>query len=116
MVALQRELQVGRYRAVLNLLSGNPDAIAPRGIWFVPPWLLITILLLAGAVGYRGASNLLDNLVPDPYANLFSAALHMRVALWYVIALTCLLWYHRSLNELKREALAVTRLVGEPKE
>lgn len=114
-LALQRELRAGRHRAVLDLLSGSGDAVAPRGVWFVPMWLLLAVLLLAAGIGYQGTSYLLDHLTPGPYANLFSIALYIRVALWYVIALTCLGWYQRSLNELKREALAVNRLVSEPR-
>jgi hypothetical protein len=111
-VRLQGELRAGRVKPVLDLLSGEPEGLAPSDVWFVPFWLLVGVLLMAVAIGYHGINNMLDHLLPGPYANLFTAALHVRVALWYVVALTCMAWYQRSLNELKREAIAASRLLG----
>ena len=112
-VSLQRELRAGRHRFVRELLTKSPYGIAPRGVWFVPLWLLITVLVAAVFIGYQGTNHMLDNLSPGPYANLFTTALHVRVVLWYVVALLCLVWYQRSLQELKREAVAAARLLGD---
>lgn len=112
-VSLQRELRAGRHRFVGELLTNSPYGIAPRGAWFVPPWLLIAVLVAAVFIGYQGTNHMLDNLSPGPYANLFTTALHVRVVLWYVVALLCLAWYQRSLQELKREAVAAGRLLGD---
>lgn len=112
-VQLQRELRAGRTKPMLDFLAGRPEGISPRGVWFVPSWLLIAVLLVAVFVGYTGIHKMLDHLTPGPYANLFTTALHVRVVLWYVVALVCLAWYQRSLQELKREAVAAGRLLGD---
>ena len=114
-LGFQRELRAGRHHAMLDFLSGSPTGVAPRGVWFVPMWLLAVILMVAVPIGYQGTSNMLDNLKLGPYADLFSAALYVRVALWFVIAVVCMAWYQRRLDDLKREALLVSRLVSEPR-
>jgi hypothetical protein len=110
-VVLQRQLRAGRHRAVLNLLSNRPEAVSPKGLWIVPQWLLVATLFTGVFIGYQGVNHMLDNLRPGPYAGLFSLALYIRVALWYVIAVSCVIWYQRCLAELKREALMSTRLL-----
>jgi hypothetical protein len=112
-VALQAELRAGRFRGVRELLTCSAQGLAPRGVWLVPVWFLLILLIVAGLIGYMGTNNLLDNLKPGPYSNTFTAALYVRVFLWYVIAVLCLVWYDRSLQELKREAIAASRLIGE---
>jgi hypothetical protein len=58
-------------------------------------------------------NNLLDNLRVGPYSHVFSTALYMRVFLWFGIALACLSWYRRALQELKREAIAASKLISD---
>jgi hypothetical protein len=110
--ALQAELRAGRFCAVLDLLSGSREAVVPRGVWLVPNWFLSVVLVVAALIGYVGTNNLLDNLKEGAYSNTFTAALYIRVFLWYVLAVVCLVWYQRSIQELKREAIAASRLVG----
>lgn len=110
-VALQAQLRAGRFRAVLDLLTGSREGVPPRGVWLIPSWFLMIILMTAAVIGYLGTNNLLDNLKTGTYSNTFTAALYMRVFLWYVIAVLCFAWYHRSIQELKREAIAASRLI-----
>lgn len=109
-VRLQGELRAGRIRPTRDLLTGSPESLAPRGVWFVPLWLLVAVLLLAVVIGDRGVNNLLDHLTRGPYSDLFTAALYVRVFLWYLLAVGAMLWYQRALSELKRETLIATRL------
>jgi len=109
-VALQTQLRAGRFRAVLELLTGSRESVAPAGAWLIPNWLLVLMLLAAAVIGYTGTNNLLDNLKPGAYADTFGAVLYLRVFLWCAIAIACLVWYHRSFQELKREAVAASRL------
>jgi hypothetical protein len=111
-VALQRELLAGRHAATFALLARKPEGVTPRGVWLVPLWGLLAILLFGVAIGYHGVNNMLDHLVPGPYASLFSIALYVRAAVWYIVALMAMAWYQRCLDELKREALAGIRLFG----
>jgi hypothetical protein len=107
---LQHELHVGRHRPVFDLLVSRPEAVPPRGLLFVPRWFLIALLFMAVPIGVLGAQNMLDAVTPGPYVNLFTAALLVRVVLWYVVALIGLVWYHTTLDELKREARALSAL------
>jgi hypothetical protein len=109
-VVLQEQLRAGRFRGVFQLLTGRPESLAPRGVWLVPGWLLGIVLIAGALIGYTGTNNLLDNLERGPNANLFTAALYVRVFLWYGVALACLAWYYQSRQELKREAIASVRL------
>jgi hypothetical protein len=111
-VQLQRHLRAGRHQAVLDLLSRQPHAVAPRGVWILPGWFLVLVLSVAVIVGYQGVHHLLDNLRPGPFAQLFSLALYVRVGLWFLIALIALAWHHAMLNELKREAAIGSKLLG----
>lgn len=111
-VALQAQLRAGRVGAVLELLTDSPKGLPPRGVWLIPMWFFLLMLLVAGVIGYTGSNNLLDNLKSSPYSNMFTAALYVRVFLWYVVAIACVLWYQRSLQELKREAIAASRLIS----
>lgn len=112
-VSLQVQLRAGRFGAVLDVLTDCREGVAPRGVWLVPTWFLVAILLVGAFLGYAGTNHLLDNLKPSPYSNTFTAALYIRVSLWFVVAMLCFAWYQRSIQELRREAIAASRLVGE---
>jgi hypothetical protein len=72
----------------------------------------LAIVLIANAVvGYIGTNYLLDNLKEGPYADLFTTALCLRVALWPVISMASLVWYYSVLTELKRATLTAHRLI-----
>jgi hypothetical protein len=61
------------------------------------------IVLVAIPMGAR----MFDNLRPDPYMNLFTQLVLLRTLLYFGFAVACEAWYSHSLNELKRECLAV---------
>jgi len=111
-LALQRELSLGRHQAVLEVLTNAPGAVLPRGVWLVRPWVLWIVFGAAVVIGFQGVNQMLDGLAPGPNANLFAEALHMRVWVWYLAAVLAQVWYQRSLNEIMREAVAVVRLTG----
>jgi hypothetical protein len=113
-VVIQQQLRLGRFHSVLDLLAGKANGVPPRGIWLVPHWFLVAVLLIAVTIGYFGTNNLLDNLREGPHSNLFTAALYVRVSLWYVAAVAGFLWYQKAIDELRREAVAAKRLVEEP--
>ena len=94
------------------MLTKATDRIVPRGILYVPPQLLGAILLVLGIVKLVGANHMLDALSPGPYANLFTVASYVSTAIWFAIAIWSVVRYLDSLNELKREALALSRLAS----
>jgi hypothetical protein len=111
-VRLQRELVVGRSESVLKVLTKTTDRLAPRGMVYIPPQLLGAILLVLGVIKLVGTNNMLDALTPGPYANLFTEASYVSTAIWFAIDIWSLVWYTNSLNELKREALALSQLAS----
>ena len=65
---------------------------------------------MLGIVKVVGTNHMLDALTPGPYAQLFSLAVYVSTALWLSIGIISLAWYSARLNDLKREALALTAL------
>lgn len=112
-VGLQRELHEGRVSNTLALLSGDRGSFHPQGVWYIRPLVLGLLILPAAWIGYQGTHHLLDALVPGPYANLFTAALHIRVGLWFALALLGFGWYLRATNDLKQQALLMKRLADQ---
>ena len=109
-VSLQRELQLKRHAATLALLSGEKRSVTPRGTIYPRLWFLTTLLIAIGLTIVPGASNLFDNLQPSPYQNLFTLSYYSRWGLQIALSLGCIIWFARSLNELKRECLIVERV------
>jgi FtsH-binding integral membrane protein len=111
-VQLQRDLASGRHELVLGVLDKRPGTIVPRGTLLLAPHFLTALLVLLGLIKLVGTNYMLDALTPGPYAQLFTAAGYISTALWLAIALTALVWYSNGLNELKREAVAASRLAA----
>lgn len=107
---MQRELQAGRHRMGLELLSGGRLSIAPRGIFFPRFWVLLVFFVVIVSLSIYLHTNLMDHLKPAPYMNLFSNLILTRLLLYYALAGECLFWYSHALNELKRECLAAERV------
>jgi hypothetical protein len=106
-VVTQRELARGRHAEVLALLSGHPNAVAPRGIGFPSVRILAACIVLQFVVNYFGVNNLFSALAPGDYKNLFIALVLVRVTVWLALPIVCLWWFASALNELKREAMVV---------
>jgi DNA-binding winged helix-turn-helix (wHTH) protein len=109
-VAMQRELQMGRHGAALELLSGHRHGIAPWGAIFPRFWVLALVLAVIVGISVFLHHNLMSNLKPGPYMNLFSNLILVRLILYYVLAGECLAWYYQALNNLKRECLLAERV------
>jgi hypothetical protein len=56
--------------------------------------------------------DLFDHLKPNPFKNLFMQLALGRTLLFFAIGLFCLLWYSRTLNDIKRECLASSAAHG----
>jgi hypothetical protein len=110
-VALQRELVAGRHARVLALLSGDRDAVPPRGMLFVRPGTFAGLLGIGAAWAVLSSHYLLDHVLPGPYAGLYSMLLEVQLGILFTLGVGSLVWYARCLTELKRECLAV-RAIG----
>jgi len=106
-VMLQRELQAGRHRLTLALISGERWAVSPAGTFYLSARTLWIFFVVAVLASIPMLAHLLDNLVPGPFMNLFVHLLQIRWALSVALGLECLGWYSRALNEVKRESVAV---------
>lgn len=106
-VSMQREMAEGKHPAVLNLLSGQPRAVPPRGTVYPRSNLLwiafFGIVIFAFGLTWR----LLDTLQLSVYMHLYSYLIVLRLTLYFGLWFECLLWYNRMLNEIKRECLAM---------
>ncbi len=108
-IAMQRELQEGRYRNALGFLSGDRASVAPRGVLPVRIWVLASLLAILIAVSLFLHHNLMSHLLNEPGMNLFANLILLRLLLYYAAGIESLIWLYRSLNELKRECLAATQ-------
>ena len=106
-VSMQREMRAGRHRFVLALVTGKRWSVAPRGAIYLKVWALGLILAGAAIVSLALTAHLLENLKPGIYMNLFIQLVEWRFLLYFALGLECLLWYYRSVNEIKRECLGV---------
>lgn len=113
-VSLQRELQRGQYATTLALLSGEKRSVTPRGTIYPRLWFLLVLLMAIGLSIVPGAANLFDNLQPSPYQNLFTLSYYLRWGLQIGLSLGCVIWFYRTLNELKRECLLIERVQERP--
>ncbi len=107
---MQREMLEGRHQPALELLSGDKRSIRPRGVIFPKPGMLTFLLIAVIAISLFLHHNLMSNLKPGLYMNLFSNLILARLILYYLLGAECLYWYYQSLNELKRECLIAGRL------
>jgi len=108
-LAAQREMQAGRHRMILGLLAGDRLSVAPRGSVYFRLWFLIGLLVVMVCIALFLHFNLVNNLRQGPYMNLFTNLLQTRLMLFFALALECVVWYARALNEIKRECLAAER-------
>jgi hypothetical protein len=109
-VIMQRELNAGRHKLTLELLTGDKAGVTPRGAIYPKSWMLGMILMVMAAISVYLTANLLDHISPGPHKNLFTNLVYLRLVLYYGLGVKCLVWYYGTLNELKRESRAVTHI------
>ena len=107
-LALQRELAAKRYGSVLALLTGERKATAPGAVYLRVGWLALALFVVA-LLSLVMTQDLFDHLKPSPHKNLFMHLALGRTLLLFGIALLCLLWYSKALNEIKGECLRAVK-------
>jgi hypothetical protein len=109
--ATRREVRAGG-RQALALLAGRGLAAAPPGAVYVRGlWLGLT-LVAAAVAAVLGTAHLVENLVPSEHTGFFTQLVQWRLAIYFALGLACLVWYSRSLEEIKRECLGTAAAVG----
>lgn len=108
-VAVQNALRLGRYRPMFALLSKDRAGIPPRGAVFPKVWLLSAVLVALGLFIVIATNTLFDRLAPSPHRSLFMLLIQIKNFILFTLGVECLIWYSRSLDELKRECLAVLK-------
>jgi hypothetical protein len=58
-------------------------------------------------------SHIIDNLLPNPHLNLFIQLVQLRLVLYFVLGLECLLWYQHALDNIRGSCFPPTRAPGE---
>jgi hypothetical protein len=109
-LVMQREMRAGRHHPVLSLLNRDRQSVRPRGVIFPKVGILVLMLVVVIAISLFLHHNLMDNLKPASYMNLFSNLILTRLVLYYLLGAACLYWYYQALDELKRECLIAERL------
>jgi hypothetical protein len=107
-LAMQYELWANRVDRILRVLTRDPMAVTPRGSLFIRPAIAAVIFVLFASWWIIGSAHLLENLQPGPYLGLFMTLGILRMMLVLLTLLAVLIWYARALNELKREAIAIS--------
>lgn len=108
--ALQESVAAGRYEPVLATLTARGISVPPRGILYLSPRALGVLFLVLGVMRVAGANHMLDALSPGPYSQLFSIMTYLNVAAWLAATMWAMWWFWASLNEVKRDAIALARL------
>jgi Putative zinc-finger len=111
-LSVQGEILNGRYRMSFALLTGDRRAIGPRNAVFPPVWLLGAILAAVGMLSVYLTTNLFDHLERGPYTTIFMFLIQLRTFAYFALGMECLIWYSRSLDDLKRECLVVMKDFG----
>jgi DNA-binding winged helix-turn-helix (wHTH) protein len=104
-VTLEREIRAGRSKQVLDLLSENRLSVLPKSAVYLRVRILAILLMILLVIALILTTWLLDHLKPGPYMNLFTQLVYLRGILYFGLGLECLIWYYRSLSDLKRGAL-----------
>jgi hypothetical protein len=107
-LAMQHELWSNRMDRVLRLLTNDPMGITPRGALFVRPVVAAVVFVLFATWWIIGNAHLLENLEPGPHLGLFMALGISRMTVVLVTLFVVWIWYLRILDELKREAIAIS--------
>jgi DNA-binding winged helix-turn-helix (wHTH) protein len=105
-IAMERELQSTNPVLAVNLLTGTKPNASPKGTVFLRTWFLI--LLLSGMLVYSliARAHLFDNLKAGSYMGFFQTLIHIRMILYFGLAILCVAWYYRALDGLKWECFA----------
>lgn len=104
---LEQDIEQGKTKEVLELLSGSELSVRPAGTIYSKIWVLG--LLLAGWLAYSlaGRAHLFDNLLPSTYLVMFEVFHQTRTMVQFALGFYCLGWYYWALNRLKRKCLVL---------
>ena len=77
--------------------------VAPAGVVYFKSWWLVLALGFMGLLSLWLTFNLLNNLRPGPYYNLFTLLVFVRLLLYFTLGVTSLLWYEGAVRKMRRQ-------------
>jgi hypothetical protein len=111
-LSLRQEGRGAGARSTLDLLAGGGVGAAPGNSIYLRVWWLGLFLFGAAVFSPVVVAHLFDNLMPNVHMNLFMQLVIWRTLLFLLTGLECLLWYYRTLSEIKRECLGTPDAVS----
>jgi DNA-binding winged helix-turn-helix (wHTH) protein len=102
--SLRKRLAGGDVSLARNSLNVEKGGLAPKSA--IQPKTLGWLLFVAGVICMFLTFRLLDSLKTGPYMNLFTLLVMFRLLLYFGLGTECLLWYYRTLEDLKQSFLA----------
>ncbi len=112
-LTMQRELSEGKHAMALRFLSGQKDAVLPRRAIYLNLRLVFVFLVIVGLSAWWALHNWFDML---PAGRDRTIIVIIELALWFhyhALAAGWLFWYHRMINELKRECLIAATFLAD---
>jgi DNA-binding winged helix-turn-helix (wHTH) protein len=97
--SLNHEIAVHNVVDVSEVFLGKPKG--PRNAIYLKPRTLGVLLVVAAIVSLPSTYWLLDHLKASPYMNRFMLLVICREILYFGLGAECLLWYSRTLNDIK---------------
>jgi DNA-binding winged helix-turn-helix (wHTH) protein len=104
--ALRRELAAGRGGEVRRWLDSAPSAVAPAGAVYLKPKWLAVALAIPALPALALTQNLLGNLRPGPYQNLFTTLVWLRLLGYFALGVAGVIWYEAAWRKCKKLAAA----------
>jgi hypothetical protein len=106
---LRHELRNGHHALIRRMLTRNRSATVLRGT-IVPSPVSASVIHATVCIWWISANaHLLESLKPAPYFGLFLVLAILRASVGLLTLQGVLFWYIWTLNEIKREAVSLTR-------
>jgi hypothetical protein len=101
--SLRNQIATNNLLRVRDLFRHTRRASAPPKAIYIRPRTLSLVLLIAGIASLLLTYRLLEQLRPGPSMNRFTLLVMFRLILYFGLGAECLLWYSRTLNEIKAD-------------
>jgi len=104
-LTMQHELGEGKHAMALRFLTGQKDAVLPHKAFYLNLRLVFVFLVVVGLSAWWALHIYFETI---PHGKDRTILVTLELALWFhfhALAAGLLFWYHRMLNELKRECL-----------
>jgi hypothetical protein len=98
---LHRRHRDSGYQAVLAILDRKTPSWRAVDALYIPARWLALGMFLVGFASVILTQNLLRNLIPSPYSNLFMILALTKSACYFALGMLCVAWYARALARIR---------------